>query len=255
MKIAMLVWLGVIASAAPARAQEHERAPATPFEQRLLELADWLRDYEAWERWFELWGNRVARNFADQPLWERVKRPEPPVWLGAECQAALIADGPLANACAILRQWDEHPLVIVQRRESSTPSSGKGEDPVSNSRFFQRIHLTGLWMEARYPARSAYGIVGLQLGVFETGRFTLPAVGMMVVMISDGNGGHAWKPATTLGFGYRICDFVPPFLRTQASLHVNVARTRLHGGADERIFPGMVNVNFVGLSVSAKRGR
>ena len=230
-------------------------APATPFEQRLLQLSQWLRDYEAWEKWFELWGNRVARNFNDQPLWERMKRPEPPVWLGAECQAALIADGPLASACAILRQWDEHPRLIVQRRQSSLLSSGKAEDPVSNSRFFQRIHLTGLWMEARYPARSAYGIVGLQLGVFEAGRLTLPAVGMMVVMISDGNGGHAWKPATTLGFGYRICDFVPPFLTTPASLHVNIARTRLHGGADERILPGMVNVNFVGLSVSAKRGR
>jgi hypothetical protein len=255
MKIAILVWLALLASAAPARAQEQEMAQATQFEQRLIELAEWLREYEAWEKWFELWGNRVARNFDDQPLWERVKRPGPPVWLAAECQAALIPEGPLASACAILRHWDEHPLLIVQRRDSSFLTSAKPEEPVSNSRFLQRVHLTGLWMEARYPSRSAYGIVGLQIGVFETGRFTLPAVGMMVVMIPDGDGGHAWKPATTLGFGYRICDFVPPFVRTQASLHVNIARTRLHGVHDERILPGMVNVNFVGLSVSARRRR
>ena len=253
MKIAMLTCLALVASAAPARAQEHQMAQAAEFEQRLLERAQWLRKYEAWEKWFERWGNRVARNFDDQPLWERMKRPEPPVWLRAECQATWFPDGPLASACAILGQWDEHPLLIVQRRDSSRLISGKAEEPVSRSRFFQRIHLTGLWMEARYPAGSAYGIVGLQIGVFETGRFTLPAVGMLLVMIPDGDGGHAWKPATTLGFGYRICDFVPPFISLQASLHLNVARTHLHGGHEGQLLPGMANVNFVGLSVSARR--
>ena len=33
---------------------------APEFEQRFDELAKWLRDYHAWEKWFELWGNRVA---------------------------------------------------------------------------------------------------------------------------------------------------------------------------------------------------
>jgi hypothetical protein len=255
MKVAILMFLALAAGVTSARAQEDELAQATPFEQRLIELAQWLREYEAWEKWFELWGNRVARNFDDQPLWERMKRPDPPAWLRPECQAALIADGPLANACAILREWDEHPLLIVLRRDSSALTPARAEEPVSTSRFFQRIHLTGLWMEARYPARSAYGVVGLQIGVFETGRFTLPAVGIIVVMIPDGHGGRAWKPATTLGFGYRIFDFVPPLMRTQASLHLNVARTRLHGGQDEQMLPGMASVNFIGLSVSARRRR
>ena len=35
MKIAVLVWVAVLASAAPARAQEPEMAQATQFEQRL----------------------------------------------------------------------------------------------------------------------------------------------------------------------------------------------------------------------------
>jgi hypothetical protein len=72
-------------------------------------------------------------------------------------------------------------------------------------------------MQAQYPAPPAYGIVGLQVGVFEVKRFTLPAIGVMLVMRSDGEGGHSWKPATTLGFGYRIGDFVPPLW--EASLH------------------------------------
>ena len=171
-------------------------------------------------------------------------------------RANLVADGLLASACYILRHWDEQPLLILQRRRSSlSTSGGQADDKVVKSSFFQRVHLTGLWMQARYPATPAYGIVGMQIGVFETGRFTLPAIGVMVVMIPDGEGGHAWKPATTLGFGYRIGDFVPPFMKTQASLHFNIARTNVHGVQAERILPGMTNVNLFGLSVSAKRRR
>jgi hypothetical protein len=134
-------------------------------------------------------------------------------------------------------------------------SGGTVDEKVVKSSFLRRVHLTGLWMEARYPGTSAYGIVGLQIGVFEAGRFTLPAVGVMVVMTPDGEGGHSFTPATTLGFGYRICDFVPPLIRTQASLHFNIARTHLHGVHDQRILPGMANVNLFGLSVSARRRR
>jgi len=255
MKIAMLAWLFLVAGAAPAPAQEPEIVLGPEFEQRFDELAKWFKDYEAWEKWFEVWGNRVEHAVGDQPIWQRRKRPEPPVWLQAECQVDWVVDGLVASACYVLRHWDEQPLLILQRRSSSLLTlGGQGDDKVVKSSFFQRIHLTGLWMEARYPATPAYGIVGMQLGVFETGRFTLPAVGFMLVMIPDGEGGRTWKPATTLGFGYRIWDFVPPFMRTPASLHLNVARTHLHSGND-RILPGIANVHLFGLSVSAKRRR
>ena len=118
--------------------------------------------------------------------------------------------------------------------------------------FFHRVHVTGLWLQARYPAQPAYGIVGMQVGVFETGRFTLPAVGVMLVMIPHADGSHEWKPATTLGFGYRICDFVAPALRKPVSLHFNIARTTFHGVQDEFV-PVMSTVNLFGLSVSAAR--
>ena len=191
MKIAMLVLLAVVTSATPAFAQDQELAlAATEFEQKMDELGKWLKEYESWERWFELWGNRVARNPQDLPILERKERPDPPVWLEAECQGDLVADGRLATACYLLRHWDEQPLLLIQRRDSSlTTSGGKVKDDEVKRSFFQRVHLTGLWMEARYPATPAYGIVGMQIGVVEAGRFTLPAVGVMVVMVPDGQGG------------------------------------------------------------------
>jgi hypothetical protein len=255
MKIALLAGLMLAASIAPASAQGQEVVPASEFEQRFEELATWLKEYEAWERWFEIWGNRVARNFDDQPLWQRMPRPQPPIWLEAECQDHWFPEGPLASACYILRVWDEHPLRILQRRDLGWVAVGNTvDDKVVKSSFLQRVHLTGLWMEARYPATPAYGIVGMQIGVFEAGRFTLPAVGIMVVMTPDGNGGHTLKPATTVGFGYRLLDFVPPFFRTRATLHFNVATVHLLGGT-QPVLPGVANVNLFGLSVSARRAR
>ena len=132
-------------------------------------------------------------------------------------------------------------------------SIGKADDRIVKSSFFHRIHLTGLWAEARYPATPAYGIVGMQVGVFETGRFTLPAVGVMLVVTADGQGGHAWQPATTFGFGYRIGDFVPPLIGRQVSVHINVATVHVHGGRAQEAVPGVGSVNLFGLSVSARR--
>jgi hypothetical protein len=256
MKMAMWVFVSVlVASAVPAYAQTQELVPEPQSEQRLDELAKWLKQYKAWEEWFELWGNRVARNFDDQPLWERKPRPEPPVWLEEVCQDYLGDDERLVSACDILRHWDDQPLEIIQRRRSSLASSGGTvDDKVVKSSFFQRVHLTGLWTRAQYPATPVYGIVGMQISVFELGRYTLPAVGVMAVMVPDGEGGYDLKPATTLGFGFRICDFVPPFIKKQASLHINLARTSIHGVRDDRILSSS-DVYFVGLSISGNKGR
>jgi hypothetical protein len=263
MKIVMLAWLILAAGGVRASAQEHEPASVQEpeivlgpeFEQRFDELAKWFKDYEAWEKWFEAWGNRVVHNFDDQPIWQRMTRPEPPVWLEAECRDHWFSDGLVANACYILRHWEEQPLLILQRRSSSLQTSGgKVNDEVAKGSLFRRVHLTGLWMEARYPGTPTYGIVGMQFGVFESGRLTLPAVGVMLVMLPDGKGGHALTPATTVGFGYRMVDFVAPLIRRQLSLYLNVARTHLHGVQSEGIVPRM-NVNLFGLSVSARRRR
>ena len=251
MKSVLAVWLVLVPVLTSA--QEQERPPGS-FETRLDALNEWLRDYRAWEKWFEQWGNRVAHNFDNRPIWDRKPRPKPPVWLDAECQGYLGADEPLVSACYILEHWDEHPVLILQRRRSSRTPSGQAVETVVKTSFFRRVHVTGLWLQARYPAATAYGIVGMQIGVIETGRFTLPTLGAMVVMIPDGQGGNHWKPATTLGVGYRLFDFVPPLLRRPASVHFNLARTNLHGVPDE-IHPGIQEVYLFGLSLSPTRRR
>jgi hypothetical protein len=253
--IAMLVLVSALAaSAAPVRAQEQTQVPRPLIEQRSDELAKWLKEYRAWEKWFEQWGNRVEKNFNNDLIWARKKRPEPPAWLAQACRDDLVVDDQLATGCNILFTWDDQPIQIIRRRDSPvTTSGGKVADKVVKSSFFQHVHLTGLWTRAQYPGTPVYGIVGMQIAVLEIGRYTIPAAGVMLVMVPDGEGGHDWKPATTLGFGYRLFDFVPPMHKTPVSLHINIARTHIHGIQDERIVSGRADINFVGFSVSGRR--
>jgi len=230
--------------------------PAPLVEQRSDELTAWLKEYRAWEKWFEEWGNRVQRNFNNDQIWTRKKRPEPPVWLAQSCGEALLVDDQLASACTILATWDDQPIQILRRRGTSVATSaGQVADKVVKTSFFQRVHLTGLWTRAQYPGTPVYGIVGMQIAVLEIGRYTLPATGVMLVMVPDGGGGHDWKPATTLSFGYRLFDFMAPWRKTPVSLHINIARTHIHGIQDEPILSPSRNINFVGLSLSGNRRR
>jgi hypothetical protein len=252
---AMLILVAAFAAgAAPAGAQERPQIPGPSAEQRSNELAKWLKEYREWEKWFEQWGNRVSKSLNGDALWVRKKRPEPPAWLAGTCEHDLVVDEQLATACNILLTWDDQPIQIIRRRDSPvTTSGGKVADKVVHSSFFQHVHLTGLWTRAQYPATPVYGIVGMQIAVLEIGRYTLPAAGVMLVMVANGEGGHDWKPATTLGFGYRLFDFVPPMRKTPVSLHINVARTHIHGIQDDRILSGRTDINFIGFSVSGNR--
>src|SRR4051812_27383694 len=249
----------IVASAAAvgatsARAQDVTPVPLPSADQRSEELSTWLKEYRAWEKWYELWGNRLARNGNGFPISERKPRPQPPAWLGEGGRDAFAVDDQLESACHILWTWDDQPVEIVKRQGSQTAtSSGKPADTVVKTSFFQRVHLTGLWVRAQYPGTPVYGIIGMQIGVLEVGRVTLPATGVMLVTLPDGRGGHDWKPASTVGFGYRLCDFIAPFEKKPFSLHLNIATTHINGLQSEPFLSGRANISFVGFSVSGRR--
>ena len=261
MKIAVLVWSALLASTVPALAQEQERVSGME-EQRFVELATWLRDYDAWEKWFERWGNRVVHNFNDQMVMERRERPAPPVWLAAECQADAADSGDnvlLTRGCYILEHWEDHPSMVRPAQAARVPAAARrpegregGEDLVFPASSPDRRLGAGAISRRPTPTASS----GCRWAWWRPGDSRIPAIGVMLMMIPDGRGGHEWKPATTLGFGFRLFDFVPPLLKKQASLHFNVARTSVHGAGDIQNFSGIAtNVNLVGLSVSAKKRR
>lgn len=208
-------------------AQDTAGASVTSLQlERYDELVRWLADYKQWEEWMLRWGNRVAYNAAGGIITDRPVRPEPPEWLAADCEQSLTIDGTLGEACRILSQWDGITQLILQKKHLGglTPT-----DVERKSSFLQRIHLSGGWVPAQLPAPKVFLVAGMQVGIVEVGRATLPAVGVGVMAVADGEGGYEWKPATVIGIGYRLASFAFPWVNREANLHINVARATIHG--------------------------
>jgi len=210
----------------PSVCPAQEAAPEHLLTMRHLELVAWLEAYDRWEAWTLKWGNRVAFNSAGAVIKKRPERPEPPEWLRDDCRAVIAAEGTLARACEIVSAWQGVSRLILFGRSAS--SSGRTDD-VPRTSFLQRVHLSGGWVPAQLPAPQVYLVAGIQVGIVEIGRATLPAVGVGVMAMADGRGGYEWKPATLLGIGYRLTSFGFPWVNREASLHINVARATVHG--------------------------
>ena len=213
-----------------AAAQTPDRtAPQSPpqdvLDQRYTELLKWLDAYKHWEAWTLKWGNKIAYNAAGGLLKKRPVRPEPPEWLWQDCDELLVAEGKLGEACEILAEWDSALPNLTPRHLGGFANS----DVPQKTSFLQRVHLSGGWVPAQLPAPKVYLVAGMQVGIVEIGRATLPAVGVGLIAMSDGMGGYEWKPATVLGIGYRLMSFPFPGIKRMAHLHINVARVTIHG--------------------------
>ena len=225
--------------------------PTQPaLETRYQELETWLIAYDEWEAWILKWGNKVAYNSAGGVVKKRPLRPEPPEWLWEDCRGLLAAEGKLGRACAILANWDDLAQLILSRKNLGGFTRA---DVVPKTSFLQRLHLTGGWVPAQLPAPKVYLVAGMQVGIVEVGRATLPAVGVGVIAMADGRGGYEWKPATVIGIGYRLTSFGFPFVKREANLHINIARATVHGVSNMPI--GIdPSQNLIGFSLTfAKR--
>lgn len=198
-------------------------------QQRYDELVNWLAEYKHWEEWIARWGNKVAYNAAGGIIHKRPERPDPPAWLAEDCQVLLSADGKLGEACGILAHWDGVTQLILQQKHRPAVPAAEVE---RKSSFLRRIHFSGGWVPAQLPAPEVYLVAGMQVGIIEVGRATLPSVGVGLMAVADGRGGFEWKPATVIGIGYRLASFGFPWVNREANLHINIARATIHGGSN-----------------------
>jgi hypothetical protein len=240
----------VLLVSAPAVCLGQDTPPQQLLDRQYQELVTWLAEYERWEAWTMKWGNKVAYNSAGAVVRKRPVRPQPPDWLWADCQSVIVAEGALARGCEILSRWQG-----LSRYLARANSAGRlpKADVVPKSSFLQRIHLSGGWVPAQLPAPQVYLVAGMQIGIVEVGRVTLPAVGVGLMALADGSGGYEWKPATVFGIGYRLTSFGFPWVKREAHLHINVARATVHGVANVPL--GLdPSQNLIGFSLTfAKR--
>jgi hypothetical protein len=228
--------------------------PPAPSQQSLNERYDellgWLDDYKHWESWTQKWGNKIAYSVTGGSLKNRPERPEPPDWLWNDCRDMLSPGGKLGEACEILAHWNDLDTALFGR---ARVTAQRTDVPVKSS-FLQRIHLSGGWVPAQVPAPKVYLVAGMQVGIVELGRLTLPAVGVGLMAMADGAGGYEWKPATVFGLGYRLATFPFPGIKRQANLHLNIARVTVHGTRSVPV--GLdPSQNLVGFSLTFNKAR
>jgi hypothetical protein len=171
--------------------------------------------------------------------------------LWEECGNVLAAEGKLGEACRILANWNDLGAVILNRRHLGGVSP---TDVAVKSSFLQRVHLSGGWVPAQIPSPKVYLVAGMQVGIVEVGRVTLPSIGVGLMALNDGSGGYEWKPATVIGIGFRLASFPFPGVKRLANLHINIARATIHGarGMPVGIDPSQ---NLVGFSLTFNKAR
>jgi hypothetical protein len=242
----------LLAPAGVALAQE--RPTQQVLEQRYTELVAWLDEYKQWEAFTLKWGNKVAYNAAGGMIKNRPTRPEPPEWLWTDCRESLSPEGKLGEACAILAHWDDLSQLLASRRSLGGFAGPVKTEAVEKTSFLHRIHLSGGWVPAQLPAPNVYLVAGMQVGIVEVGRLTLPAVGVGLIAMEDDSGGYEWKPATVIGLGYRLTTFPFPGLNRPAHLYINVARVTIHGARSLAV--GLdPSQNLVGFSLTFGKAR
>jgi hypothetical protein len=191
-------------------------------EARADELREWMQQFESWQTWSAEWSNRRERGWFTG-FRDRREKPEPPVWLADECEAAIVETEPLTHGCTLLAQWGEDRLAAEVRQARAAAAAQQEED--TKTVWWEHVHLDLLWPAAQLRS-SIYGVVGTHATTTVKGRLQVfIAPGVMFLNLPARNGSRVWKVATNYGIGYRLFDF--SLAGRRATLHVNLAKAWL----------------------------
>jgi hypothetical protein len=247
--IGILIYLCLVSAVVPAGAQVAEDTSSMPadWDERVIDLREWVSEYNEWKAWREKWRNR------SEPGWlgfrSRRQPPDPPAWLADDCASLLEADGILGEACQLLAEWkDPDNARVIQKRVATQL---KGEEPVKTV-WWEHIHFDALWPMPQWRA-GIYGVVGVHATVAVAGRFQIfVAPGAILINLPNGPNNRDWQPAADWGISYRLADFKFPGSGREASLHFNFAKAWVLTGQ-----PGIAkaDVELAGFSFTFKKDR
>jgi hypothetical protein len=195
-------------------------------DQQLRLLRQWTHDYQEWKAWYLQWRNQP------EPGWfssrHRRQPPVPPSWLPAECAQAVDDRGPLAEACAALREWQANDMVAALMTQQIAQARTTTEAP-DKTKFWEHIHVDAFWPMTRVGS-SAFGLVGVHTTVHITSRFQVFLTpGLILMRAPTVTGDSAWSAATDWGFSFRLFDLRVPVANRPGSVHLNIARVWLFG--------------------------
>jgi hypothetical protein len=213
--------------------------------RRLRELRRWIADYDHWKRWYETWRNRREPGWVHQR--DRRHRPDPPVWLDDACRELAEDQGVLVDACRLLADWKDEP-VVTEMRQRMADAQAQREMPTKDM-WWEHVHLDALWTMTEVRA-NVFGVLGMHATVDVAGRFQIfVAPGAILLNLPNGRS-REWRPATDWGMAYRMFDFTFPGTDRRASLHLNLARAWVLAGPENLV---RSSIDLAGFSVTFKK--
>jgi hypothetical protein len=201
-----------------------------------------MRAYTEWKEWIDKWRGKSEPGFFGPR--DRKPKPDPPAWLFDYCRFSPVAEGDFAVGCRLLTDWrDDYATAVIKKR--ILEERARREAP-TKTKWWNHIHVDTLWLTPQFPA--SYGIIGIHATLKVAGRLQLfVAPGAMLLTMPAPDGTREWKPATDLGFSYRLYDFKFPGHQRTATLHLNLAKAWVVGKQGSLVD---TSIDLAGLSFS-----
>lgn len=124
---------------------------------------------------------------------------------------------------------------------------------VVKTRFWERIHLDGLWAVTQTGSR-IYGLVGMHVTPVSVGRVQFFGPPGIILLSVPSEEGRVTKIAYTWGVSVELFEFRLPGTQQRAKAHVNVTKAWTLGG-DSNVMAARSGLDVAGLSITLARGK
>lgn len=119
---------------------------------------------------------------------------------------------------------------------------------IVKTRFWERIHLDGLWSVTQTGAR-IYGLIGMHITPVSIGRVQFFGPPGIMLLSVPHEGGRVTKLAYTWGISVELFDFRLPGTDRFAKAHLNVTKAWTFGGSSN-VLAARSGLDVAGLSIT-----
>lgn len=210
----------------------------------LEELKKWMKEDAKYLKWYKLYGNKARRVKARY-------RPEPPLWLEAQCLGLIGGEGILVDACGLLRQIRDGAQ-LTKTRETIEEQRKQKEAP-KNTSWYEKVHIGGGWPIVSDLKQVKYGaIVETHVSIVDVGRLEINLPGIMFLSVPDRFGKRVLKQATHIGVSFKLKTFTFPGTKQKYLAHLNMSKAKIMDGWSGG-FAEDAGLSLMGLSFTIKK--
>jgi hypothetical protein len=119
---------------------------------------------------------------------------------------------------------------------------------ITKTKFWERIHLDGLWAVTQTGSR-IYGVIGMHVTPVSVGRLQFFGPPGIMLLSMPTEEGRVTRIAYTWGVSVELFDFRIPGTDRRAKAHINVTKAWTLGG-DTNLLAARSGLDVAGLSVT-----